>query len=204
MTLAEVVYRADQDPALLCIGRPAMVRGIVLNQCADRGGDDLAVVNLLFWVGKVGAHALGGIDDGRQGGRKSSLADPIPNGRVIVAGDREALVIDQAFLHRQLLANLLLNIRIEPMVALAMIVNRKGIRVTPVLLHQAEESRPANAQSLLHGRPVQFAFNILSQQDPHLLAAKPPVHLLHTYLLPEGCIARSSPLFKLKQSTFEP
>jgi hypothetical protein len=52
---AIIVQGADQDPFFLSVGRPEMMRGVVLDECADGRGQDLPIMEFLLGTFLVAA-----------------------------------------------------------------------------------------------------------------------------------------------------
>jgi len=99
---AEVVDGGDEGPFLLGVRGPEMEGSIVLDQCANGGGQDLPVMDLLLGSGPVAIQRLGARRDRRRRDMDSCLPETVAQGAIVVAGDGQPGIFDQLLLPQQL------------------------------------------------------------------------------------------------------
>ena len=129
----EVIDGGDQGPFLLRRRRPQVVRGIVLHQGANGGGQHFAVVGFGSAVRDVTAERLGPTGDGGSGDGDALLLQPIAQGRVVVVRDGEVRVFDQLLLPEQLPGDLGFNSRRQLGWRCPLIGEGEGLGIVAVL-----------------------------------------------------------------------
>jgi hypothetical protein len=85
---AVVIKGGNQRPFRLGIRRPAMKRGVVLNERANGAGDDLASMSLLFRMGPVTSDRFSSINNRGERYFNPMLPKPILGGRIVEGGNR--------------------------------------------------------------------------------------------------------------------
>jgi hypothetical protein len=181
----EIVKGRDQGPLRLGIGRPAVERGVVLDEGADGCRDDLAAMGLLFWPGSVAAQDLGALDDRRESDFKPEIVQPFSNGGVVEGRDRQVGILDHNPFLEETFSDQGLGVFGQSKGRVPMVGQGKASRIFPVELEQGKEPGFANTQSLLDLGPVHVAFCIGAKQILNLFVGKTSVNVCHIVLLPE-------------------
>jgi len=205
---AVIVEGGDQRPLALGIRRPAMKRGVVLDESADGGGDDLPIVSLLFRTGPVTSERFGSIDDRGQRDIDPTVPKSITDGRIVEGGDGERGIFDQsAFLEKKRSDNFLTTFS-HPAWRVSMVGNGKMAGIFPKELPEGEEAGLPDPQNLLDLGAIDLPIFVRSEQAPQLVVGESLVNLSHSVLLVEDCSsgvhfsALISSLFSFPQHKF--
>ena len=135
----------------------------MLDQSADSGGKDLAVMDLFLRTSRVTAQSLGSSDDRRDGNSNPLPQKPVSDGRVVVTADRKILIFDERLLGQKSLLDLAFPSRREFPRRRPLISDRKSLGRFPIGSQKSEEARLVDAQHLFDGRPRKKAFRVAPQ-----------------------------------------
>ena len=80
-----------------------MERGIVLDESANRGGQHFAIMSPSLLARFVATQTPSAVDDCGHRHADALLCEAIPQGRVVVTGDRQSLILDHRFLLQECL-----------------------------------------------------------------------------------------------------
>jgi hypothetical protein len=102
---AVIIQGADQNPFFLGIGRPEMMRSVVLDERSNGRGQNLPIMEFLLGTFLIATQGLRPGDD--RGHRDSNplLEQPVSDGRVVVTRDRKILILDESLLVQECLLN---------------------------------------------------------------------------------------------------
>jgi hypothetical protein len=164
-----------------------MERGVVLDESADGGGDNLTIVSLLFRTGPVTSERFGSINDRGQRDFDPTVPKSITDGRVVEGGNRERGIVDQSAFLEKKRPDLFLAAFGQPAGRASMVGYGKMAGIFPKELPEGEETGLPDPQNLLDLGAIDLPIVIRSEQAPQLVVGKPLVNVSHAVLLAEDC-----------------
>jgi hypothetical protein len=149
--LAAIIIKAgDEVPLRSRIGRPLVMRGIVLDELADVIGQDLPVMCLSLRSTKEKIMFFSPFDNRRDRDfLPVLLPQKVPNIAVVIGVDGHIRVFDQAFLPAQFAKDVPLDLRANRSSLIgSLISDRKLRRVLAVAFQQSKESASADLEDV--------------------------------------------------------